>query len=436
MTADTVGELVSELLTPAGQADPYPVYRQLHEHGPASPLPGGPVLVTGYDQAQAALRDPRLATEDADCLDQAFPAWREHPSRVLLNDSMLFANGGGHERMRRLVSRTFTARRVDELRASIAARVSALLDRLAELGAGGQPVEYMAEFAFAMPVNVVCDLLGVPEADRLGFRRSVSDLAAVIEPGSAHRDLSAADRAAVELGGYFAGLFAERRARPRADLLTAMVRANDRAQHPLDGGQLVANAVILLLAGFETTIGLLGNGLMLLLERPRALARLRARPRDAAAFTEEMLRYEAPVQLTGRRATEPMAIGRIGVAAGRSVIVLMGAANRDPRRFSAPDRFDPDRPDNQPISFGGGAHYCLGARLARLEAQVAFPLLLRRFPGVALAGTPGRLPRLNLRAYATLPITLGHRQPAGAFPIKALFALCPKMPETLVKQSS
>lgn len=215
-----------------------------------------------------------------------------------------------------------------------------------------------------------------------------------------------------------------------------MVSVNDAAGRPLGDEQLAANAVFLLLAGFESTIGLLGNGLMLLLERPRALARLRDRPQDAPGFVEEMLRYEAPVQLTGRRATEPMAIGRIGVTAGGSVIVLMGAANRDPRRFPAPDRFDPDRPDNQPLSFGGGAHYCLGARLARLEAQVAFPLLLRRFPDVALAGTPARIARLNLRAYASLPVTFGHRQTAHIHSQKrACFVLCPEMSETLVKQS-
>jgi cytochrome P450 len=281
-----------------------------------------------------------------------------------------------------------------------------LLDRLATLGADGAPVEYMAEFAFLMPVNVVCDLLGVPEADRAAFREPIASLAAVIEPGSLTTDLSTADQAADELAGYFTGLIAGRRSGPRADLLTAMISANDDADRPLTEEQLVANAIFLLLAGFESTIGLLGNGLMLLLERPAALARLRACPQQVPAFVEEVLRCEAPVQLTGRRASAGMAVGGIDVPAGGSVIVLMGAANRDPRRFRDPDRFDPDRPDNQPLSFGGGPHYCLGARLARLEAQVALALLVQRFPGIALAGEPVRIDRLNLRAYATLPLTL------------------------------
>jgi cytochrome P450 len=400
------GHLVSQLLSPAGRADPYPLYRQLHACGPAAEIPGGLVLVCGYAEAGAALRDSSLAVEDAGWLDQIFPFWREHSSRVLLNNSMVFANGSDHERMRRLVSRTFTARRVDEMRTAITRRVALLLDQLADLGAGGAPVEYMAEFAFMMPVNVVCDLLGVPEADRPGFRQPVASLAAVIEPGSLNTNLSAADQAADELAGYFAGLIAGRRSRPGADLLTEMTSANDHADRPLSEEQLVANAIFLLLAGFESTIGLLGNGLMLLLERPAALARLRACPQEAPAFVEEMLRLEAPVQLTGRRASAATTAGGIDVPAGGSMIVLMGAANRDPRRFAGPDRFDPDRPDNQPLSFGGGVHYCLGARLARLEAQVAFPMLVQRFPGLALAGTPVHLDRLNLRAYATLPISL------------------------------
>jgi cytochrome P450 len=407
MTSTTdAGHLVGQLMTPAGRDDPYLVYRQLHRHGPAVRIAGDLALVCGYAEAGTALRDQRLEVEDAAWLDRIFPSWREHSSRELLTSSMVFVNGRDHERMRRLVSRSFTARRVDGLRPAITRRATLLLDRLATLGADGAPVEYMAEFAFLMPVNVVCDLLGVPEADRAAFREPIASLAAVIEPGSLTTDLSTADQAADELAGYFTGLIAGRRSGPRADLLTAMISANDDADRPLTEEQLVANAIFLLLAGFESTIGLLGNGLMLLLERPAALARLRACPQQVPAFVEEVLRCEAPVQLTGRRASAGMAVGGIDVPAGGSVIVLMGAANRDPRRFRDPDRFDPDRPDNQPLSFGGGPHYCLGARLARLEAQVALSLLVQRFPGIALAGEPVRIDRLNLRAYATLPLTL------------------------------
>ncbi|HEY1914789.1 MAG TPA: cytochrome P450 [Streptosporangiaceae bacterium] len=397
--------LASELLT-TGRADPYPIYRRLHARSAAAALPGDLVLVWGYAEAESALRNPWLGVEDSACLDLVSPSWREHPSRVLLNNSMVFVNGDGHERMRRLVSRAFTARRVDDLRPAIDRRVGLLLDRLADLGAGGIPVEYMAEFAFLMPVNVVCDLLGVPEADRPGFREPVARLSAVVEPGSLYADLSTADAAADELASYFTSLIADRRCRPRADLLTAMASINDGADQPLSDEELVANAIFLLLAGFESTIGLLGNGLMLLLERPAELARLRGCPADAPAFVEEMLRLEAPVQLTGRRAGAATTAGGISVPSGGSVIVLIGAANRDPRRFADADRFAPGRPGNQCLSFGGGIHYCLGARLARLEAQIAFPRLLRRFPDLALAGAPVRADRLNLRAYVHLPLRL------------------------------
>lgn len=400
------GQLAAELLSPVGWADPFPIYRRLHACGQVVQISGGPALVAGYAAAESALRDPRLLVEDAAYLDRIVPSWRDHPSRSVLNMSMIFADGSDHDRMRRLVGRVFTARSVDELRPSVIRRVSTLLDGLAERGADHSPVDFIAEFAFRVPVSVICDLLGVPESDRAGFRQPVAALSRAVEPGWIYADLAAADEAAAELSAYFSRLLAERRSHPSTDLLSAMIAANDSAEDPLNNDEIVGNAVFLLFAGFETTVGLLGNGLMALLEHRDAFARLRGRPDLGPAYIEEMLRYDAPVQLTARRAGADLQIEGVALPAGGSVIVMMGAANRDPRRFADPDRFDPDRVDNQPLSFGSGIHYCLGARLARLEARLALPMFVERFPAAELAETPARLDRLNLRAFATLPVTL------------------------------
>lgn len=394
------------LLTAEGRADPYPIYRELRAHGPAVRVPGGPLLVVGYRAAQAALRDPRLLVEDDAYLDGAVPGWRRHRSRSVLNRSMIFVDGAEHDRMRRLVGRAFTRRRVAGLRPVIESRIARLLDRVTGPETAG-PVDVMDRFAFQVPVNVIGDLLGVPEVDRAGFRRPVSELALAVEPGWASADMTAADRAAAELVTYFGALVAERRSHPGTDLISTMIEANGGADEPLSTDELAANLVFLLLAGFETTVGLLGNGLLLLLQRPALLTRLREHPGETAAFVAEFLRYDAPVQLTGRRAAERTEIGGVDVPRGEPVIVVIGAANHDPDRFTHPDRFDPDRQGNQPLSFGGGVHYCLGAHLAVLEAHLAFPMFLHRFPNMAGAGRPVLLDRFNLRGYAHLPVLLG-----------------------------
>jgi cytochrome P450 len=201
------------------------------------------------------------------------------------------------------------------------------------------------------------------------------------------------------------------------------VQVHDADGGRLSGDELLANLVVLLVAGFETTTNLLGNGLVVLLEHARAADALRGHPEFAADYVDELLRYDSPVQLTSRMSTAPADHGGLHLPAGSWLLVLLGAANRDPRRYPEPARFDPWRPQIHPLSFGAGPHYCLGAGLARLEAQVAFPLLLRRLPGLALAGEPERRVRLTLRGYATLPVTVGEESPltdrgtpAGAAP--------------------
>lgn len=394
--------IILHLLTPEGRADPYPLYELAHDLGPVAPAGDGLVLVCGYEAARQALRDPGLGA------DSGLTAWGgdadSRPSLAMLSRSLLVANEPGHGRLRASMAQAFTARRVAALETGIGRIADALLDGLEE--AGGSPVDFMDAFAFPLPAHVICDLMGVPAADRARFRAWAADLSAMLEPLPDPAGLDTADRVAAEVGRYFTGLVAARRAEPREDLVTAMVAARDQGLLR-DDEELVANLAILLVAGFETTTHLLGNGLRLLLDHPGAMAALRDGTVPVQGFVDEVLRYDTPVQLSNRVAlTDHVSVGGVPVPAGTHVVVLLGAANRDPAHYAEPGRFDPTRRDSRPLSFGGGAHYCLGALLARLEATVAFGRLPARFP--ALTSAPGAEPvrrdRIFLRGHEVLPV--------------------------------
>lgn len=399
-------EAIQALFTPKGRADPYPYYAVLVEKAPVFPAGEGAVL-SGYDACARALRDPRLLMEDGAYLDATSPTdWRSSAALVALDASMLMRNPPDHERVRRLVSREFTARRVATMRPAVTALVDSLLDRLAELGAEGSPVDFMAEFAFTLPVTVISDVLGVPASDRALFRRLAADLTITLEPLGSLEKLGPADAAAEQARAYFADLVAERRQRPTDDLIGALLRVRDSDGARLDEDELIANLILIMVAGFETTTSLLGNGLHLLLSNPEQAARLRDDPALAPGFVEEILRIDPPVHLTSRWTATDTVVDGVTVPAGQQILLLLAAANRDPRRFADPARFDPNRADNQPLSFGAGPHFCLGAPLARMEAQLALPALLRRFPRLALAGPPVRRDRITLRGYDELLVSV------------------------------
>ncbi|RZU74807.1 cytochrome P450 [Micromonospora kangleipakensis] len=399
------------LMSPQGRVNPYPTYERLRAHGPV--VQAGPVFyaVTGYAEADEILRDPRFGVMDDDLRDQFLPGWRESPAVASISRSMLRTNPPDHSRMRRLAAGAFTPRRIAAMRDVVVAQADELVDEMRDRGHAGEPVDFMADFAYPLPVGVICALLGVPAADRPLFRRWAADLTGVLEPEITPEELAVADRGATELRDYFAELVRARRRAPADDLTTALVQVHDADGERLSGDELLANLVVLLVAGFETTTNLLGNGLVVLLGHPRAAEALRGHPEFAAAYVDELLRYDSPVQLTSRMSTAPASYGGLDLPAGSWLIVMLGAANRDPRRYPEPGRFDPWRAQIHPLSFGAGPHYCLGAGLARLEAQVAFPLLLSRLPGLALAGEPERRVRLTLRGYATLPVTVGEESP-------------------------
>ncbi|WP_409073892.1 cytochrome P450 [Micromonospora chalcea] len=391
------------LMSPEGRVDPYPTYELLRAHGPV--VQAGPVffVVTGYAEADAILRDARFGVLDDALRDQFMPGWRESPAILSISRSMLRTNPPDHSRMRRLAAGAFTPRRIAAMHDVVRAQADELVDAM--LAAEG-PVDFMAAFAYPLPVGVICALLGVPAADRPLFRRWATDLTGVLEPEITEEELAVADRGASELRAYFTELVAARRRAPADDLTSALVQAHDGGDR-LSGDELLANLIVLLVAGFETTTNLLGNGLVALLEHPRAAATLAEHPEFAPGYVDELLRYDSPVQLTSRMSTAPARYGDVDLPPESWVIVMLGAANRDPRRYPEPARFDPWRPQVHPLSFGAGPHYCLGAALARLEAQVAFPLLLRRLPGLAVAGRPERRVRLTLRGHATLPVRVG-----------------------------
>jgi cytochrome P450 len=405
-----VQEILNALLGPDGIADPYPLYANLHAHGDVVPTGAGLVLVPGYEAASAVLRDPAFLVPDAEQLDKLNPGWRDHPA--LDANSLLTLNGDAHSRIRSLMSKQFTVRRVAELEPAVVKLTDALLDAMADMGDDGEVVDFMTEFAFALPVTVICELIGVPVSERDEFRPLARALTATLEPVLDKAGLAEADSAAIKLAGMFAKLVAERRARPADDLLSGLAHAADADQGRISEGELIQNLILLLVAGFETTTNLLGNGVYQLLGDSDAAEALRSGDVAPAAFVEEVLRYDSPVQFAeDRHRLGPAEVGGISVTPDDHIVVLIGAANRDPRRFADPDRFWPQRPDGGPLSFGAGAHFCLGAALARLEGAVAFPRLVRRFPRLALAGEPQRRAGLVLRGFEHLPVAIDRPQP-------------------------
>jgi cytochrome P450 len=395
-------EIFTALLAPDGRANPYPYYARLHELGEAVPLGPNAVAVVGYDAINAVLRDPGFRPSDAS--DWDMPDWQDHPVLVQGSDWILNLNGPRHARIRSLIARAFTARRVAGLEPAIAKMAEDLIDAMADRGADGTVVEFMHDFAYLLPVTVICELIGIPEADREGFRPVARDLSGIFELNEL-ANLPAIDAAATELLAYFTGLAKLRRAQPRDDLLSDLLAISDADDSRLSDAELLHNMTLLLIAGFETTTNLLGNGLQIILEDPSAGAALRDGSVPSPAFVEEVLRYDSPVQLTSRVGYETK-IGDVPVSDGTDVTTILGAGNRDPRRFASPDTFDPLRADGGPLSFGGGAHFCIGAALARLEGSVSFPRLLSRFAKIEPAGEPVRRQTFLLRGFDELPVTV------------------------------
>ena len=414
-TTPTIGPadaLLFELLaTPEGRADPYPRYAQLREHWPVHRLvldaPGssaGTWVLTRFDTCQAVLRHPRVGKDFASMqrrwgIDEGELAAQQTFSSE--RPSMLFSDPPDHTRLRGLVSKAFTPRTVEALRPHIVRLADEILDTI-----GTGDVDVMGALAFPLPVSVIGEMLGVPRDDRPQFQRLVRAAAAALEPFVSSESLAAANEATLAMEDYFRHLVAERRKAPTDDVLSKLIAAEDGGDQ-LSTQELLSTAILLFAAGFETTTNLIGNGLLALLRHPTELERLRQDPSLLPSAVEELLRYDSPVQVNGRIAGDTVEIDGHTFPPGATLLVLQGAANRDPARFPDPDRLDIGRADGASMSFGTGIHFCLGAALARVEGQVVFGRLLERYRTIELLDDDPRYrDSITLRGLAELPVKL------------------------------
>lgn len=401
---------------PVLREDPYPIYARLRDENHAHPLLPLPktVVISQYADCLAVFRHPAASNDETkgdmwQAMMEAQGGPTEEQERMLRRRPFLALDAPDHSRLRGLVQQAFTPRRIELLRTRVEALVAQAIDRV--LPTGGMDV--IADIAYPLPVTIISELLGVPVEDHEIFASWSHDLARSLDPDFIlpPEVVERARVAGEEFEQYFSDLIERRRSHPGEDLISALIVAEEAGDR-LTKDELLATLVLLLIAGHETTVNLIANGMLALLRHPGELAALRADPGLARPAVEEALRYDPPVQIDVRTPLDdiPLPSGSVAPAGGLAFL-LLGSANRDPRQFADPDRFDIRRDNNHHLSFGFGAHHCLGAPLARLEAQVALRELAGRLEGVTLAvGEPQYKDNLILRGLVGLPVTF---QPVG-----------------------
>jgi cytochrome P450 len=391
-------------LAPEFIRDPYPHYARLRTTDPMHLTPFGAFVASRHAEASLVLRDKRFGKDFVERTVRRYgPQVMEEPVFRSMSHWMLQQDPPDHTRLRGLVVKAFTARRVEDMRPRIQHIVDETLDRVAAQGR----MDLIEDFAFRLPVTIICDMLGIPEEHREVFYTSSRNGGRLLDPvplSRAEIDEANTGNAAAQL--YFQQLFELRRHSPGDDLTTQLVQAEEDGSK-LSNDELTANIILLFGAGHETTVNLIGNGLLALHRNPDQLALLKANPALITNAIEEFLRYDSSVQLTGRVTLEDIDdLGGKKIPKGESVLCLLGSANRDPAVYpDRPDRLDITRPNVRPLSFGGGIHFCLGAQLARIEAEVAIATLLRRLPDLRLddAENPEWRPTFVLRGLKRLP---------------------------------
>jgi cytochrome P450 len=390
-------------LSPDFIANPYPFYDRLRETDPMHLTPLGFYVASRHADIATILRDKRFGKDFAGRMSRRHgPDILDEPVYRSMRHWMLQQDPPDHTRLRGLVVRAFTARRVDDMRPRIQEIVDGIIDRVESRG----HMDLIADFAFRLPVTVICDMLGIPIEDREVFFTSSRTGGRLLDPVPLSRaEIEQHNTSSLAAADYFHRLFELRRREPGDDLTTQLVQAEEHGSK-LSNEELTANVILLFGAGHETTVNLIGNGLLALYRNPDQLRLLRENPALTTGAIEELLRYDSSVQVTSRTTLEDVdEIGGIPLAKGQSVICLLGSANRDPAVYGDPDRLDIERADVRPLSFGGGIHYCLGAQLARIEGEIAIATLLRRLPSLQLDDTqhPDWRQTFVLRGLNTLP---------------------------------
>ncbi|HWF80371.1 MAG TPA: cytochrome P450 [Streptosporangiaceae bacterium] len=399
-TAPKAADLMG-LADPAVIPDPYPLLGTLREASPFTDFGGALAVFGRYEDCSRILRDPRASSERGSSILAA-----RRPEQERRRPSFLSLDPPDHTRLRRLVSVAFTPRVI----ATLEPRISEVTDELltAAMARHGRELELVSQVAYPLPVRIICEMLGVPAGDHARFASWSASLVHSLQPTFGTVDeseLAGADRASVEFGEYFTELIAARRSTPGDDLLTKLIKAEDEGDR-LTVDELIATAVLLLVAGHETTVGLISNAMLALLRHRDQYAAVVADPALAGRAVEETLRYDAPVQLTGRVAKGEMIFGDSTVPEGAVMLILLAATGRDPAVFTDPDRFDITRGAKEHLAFAAGPHFCLGAPLARLEATIAVRKVAARV--VAPELDEARLaykPNFNLRGPERLVIT-------------------------------
>jgi cytochrome P450 len=406
----TATSLFEQVLDPANRADPYPLYARLRET-PVFRDENGHYVVSAMAEVRSLLKDPRISSEDVpkpsfdwtwnpitDFILNPFRAWVISKHRPFI-----FRDPPDHDALRASIMHHFSPERMKRLQG----RIHALVEDLVAKMQGRTTIEVVSDLAYPLPVAVICELLGIPPEDEPKFHPWSRVLTEGLEPFvRANPTYMRANIAAYEeMAAYLGALMREKRKQPKDDILTSLATCKDRKSRRLSKYDAVATAILLLVAGHETTVSLIANGMLALLRHPRQLARLRKDPAVAPAIVEEVLRFDPPAQFRTRKALAAIEIAGTRIPKGAPLVLLFAAANRDPRQFRDPNQFDPDRADNQHLGFGGGIHYCVGAQLARLEAGAALAVLARRLVDPRLvADPPPYRPGASLRGPERLEI--------------------------------
>jgi cytochrome P450 len=381
------GKLFAQVLDPANRANPYPLYARLRQT-PVALQEDGTYVVSTYREIAALLHDPRISSDERKSTQGAgalVASGKLAPEERESRPAFIFLDPPDHDRLRRLVMHQFTPERIEGMQDQIVQLVNSLLDAKLDRG----QLDIVDDLAYPLPVTVICRLLGVPREDEPRFHAWATPLARSLDPvqSISEAEVQQATQAARQMREYMSSLVAARRAQPRDDLLSGLAAGND-PDGQMNEQELLSTMGLLLVAGHETTVNLVTNGMLTLLRHPEVLDRLRRDPNFVINTVEEVLRYDPPVQFRTRTTLTDVEVAGVSIPKGATVVLLLASGSRDLARFPDPERFDPDRSDNEHLGFGSGIHYCIGAPLARLEALVALSTLARRLVNPRLVADP------------------------------------------------